>query len=306
MMVHNTGGAPAAIQTVAAAGPDARAFLIAGDRCAGSTLAPDERCTVAVTFRPRHEGGQRGQVVVRSEAVAKPVTVPLRGTGTAPHLGLEATKVDFGQVRVSTRAERKLTLTSSGRAPLEIRGLALSGPAASDFRIADDPCSKSLSIAPGDHCTLTLEAAPTAEGDLEASLVVRHDGPGSPAEVQLAATALPPPAPAIAHSPAAVDFGDQPVGKRSSISTVEISNPGTARLVISGMELGGADPKDFRIVPGSCEGAPFLVPGSSCTVGLRFVPGAAGPRNARFLIHHNAQGGTEVVELRGRGTAAGQ
>ncbi len=301
VVVHNTGGAPAAIQGVAASGPDAEAFVLAGDRCAGSTLAPDERCTVAVTFRPRREGTQQAQVVVRSEAVAEPVTVALRGTGTAPHLGLGATRVTFGQVRVSTRVERKLTLTSSGRSPLEIRGLAISGPAASDFRIVDDPCSKSLSLAPQDQCTLTLEVAPSAEGDLQATLVVRHDGPGSPAEVELVATALPPPAPAIAHSPAAVAFGAQPVGRRSSISTVEVANRGTARLVIAGMELGGADPGDFQIVPGSCEGAPFLVPDSTCTVGLRFVPSAPGTRRARLLIHHNAEGGTEVVELAGRG-----
>lgn len=305
VVVHNTGGAPAPIEGVAVAGAAASAFVVAGDRCTGNTLGPDERCTVAVAFRPTGEGSQRAELRVRSGAVAEAPAVALEGTGTSPQLGLETRQLGFGEVRVSARAQRRLTLTSAGRAPLEIRGLAISGPAAGDFRVVDDPCSKSLSLAPQDHCTLTLELAPSDEGERRATLVIRHDGPGSPAEVDLSGTALPAPAPAIAHRPAEVDFGEEPVGDRSDIETVEISNPGTARLVIQGMALAGPDAGDFRIVPGSCEGAPFLVPGSTCTVGIRFVPATAGPHRARLVIRHNADGGREEVALGGQGVAGG-
>ncbi len=304
VVVHNVGGAPAPIDGVAVTGATPAAFVVEGDRCTGNTLGPDERCTVAVSFRPTQEGDQRGELEIRSEAVSEAPKVPLSGAGTAPHLSLGATQVSFGEVRVTARARHRLTLTSSGRAPLEVRGLAISGPAAQDFRVVDDPCSKSLSLAPEDHCTLTLEMAPTEVGERRATLVIRHDGPGSPEEVALAGTALPAPAPAIAHRPAAVAFGDQPVGERSAITTVEISNPGTARLVLRSMALAGANPEDFRIVPGSCEGAPFLVPESTCTVGIRFVPSAAGGRRARLLIRHNAEGGTEEIGLTGQGVPA--
>ncbi len=302
LVVHNTGGAPAPIEGVAITGADPAAFVVSGDRCTGNALGPDERCTVAVAFRPSREGRQRGELHVRSGAVSEAPSVALSGTGTSPHLAFEPDQVAFGQVQVSARAARRLTLTSAGRAPLEIRGLAISGPAAEDFRVADDPCSKSLSLAPQDHCTLTLELAPTEEGERRATLIVRHDGSGSPAEVPLSGTALPAPAPAIAHRPAAVDFGGQRVGERSAIETVEVSNPGTARLVLQGMALAGPDAADFRIVPGSCEGAPFLVPGSTCTVGIRFVPSAPGAHRARLVIRHNAEGGSEQVELTGTGT----
>ncbi len=304
LVVHNTGGMPARIDGVAVTGADPAAFVVAGDRCTGSTLAPDERCTVALAFRPTREGAHRGRIEVRSGALPEAPSVALDGVGTAPHLGLDSKQVDFGQVQVSGRAQRRLTLASAGRAPLEIRGLAISGPAAQDFRVVDDPCSKSLSLAPEDHCTLTLELAPSEDGERRATLVVRHDGPGSPTEVELAGQALPAPAPRIAVRPAAVDFGEQPAGRRSEIETVEVSNPGTARLVLQGMELAGPGAGAFRIVPGSCEGAPFLVPGSTCTVGVRFVPETPGSFRARLVIRHNAEGGDEAVQLTGSGLPA--
>jgi hypothetical protein len=144
--------------------------------------------------------------------------------------------------------------------------------------------------------------APAEEGEHAATLTVRHGGAGPPAEVPLSGTALPAPAPRAAVSPQALRFPDQGVGTRSAIATVTVANRGSARLELGEMRLEGRDAGDFRIVPGSCAGAPYLVPGSECTVGVRFNPSDAGDREARLVVPHNAAGGRETVAVSGTGT----
>jgi hypothetical protein len=93
----------------------------------------------------------------------------------------------------------------------------------------------------------------------------------------------------------------QPVGSRSAIATVTVANRGTARLTVGEPRIDGRDAADFQLVPGSCAGAEYLVPGSECTIGLRFTPSAAGNREARLVLPHDAQGGRAGVALAGEG-----
>jgi hypothetical protein len=50
---------------------------------AGTTLAPDQSTTLKVEFAPASAGSANGDVVITSNAVHSPITIPLAGTGTA-------------------------------------------------------------------------------------------------------------------------------------------------------------------------------------------------------------------------------
>lgn len=302
--VRNRGGSPARIASVGLAGAEPSSFRIREDRCSGEELEPGERCTVSIEFRPRQEGVQEARLALASPDLPEDRRAPavaFAGAGAAARLSVSPRSVPFGEVRVTASEEAGVELANSGRAPLEVRDLAISGEAAREFSIAGTDCDATVPLGPGDSCRVTLRFTPSAEGERRATLHVRHDGVGGPGAVELRGTALPAPAPRIAVSPPRVDFGAVPVGRRSDIATVTVTNRGTARLVLDEMRVAGSEAGDFRIVPGSCEGAPHLVPGSECTVGIRFLPGASGERSARLVIPHNAGEGPAVVELSGTG-----
>jgi hypothetical protein len=301
VVFRNSGGSPARIDDLALAGADPAAFAIVQDRCRGAELGPGESCAVGLVFRPREEGLQRARLELRSRDLDEPPRVALAGAGAAARLRVSPRELAFGEVRLGASVERQVTLSNAGRAPALLRGFAVSGAAARELAMAADGCPETDSLAPGESCELTIRFAPLEEGEREATLMIRHGGAGAIEEVALRGTALPAPAPRIALSPGALRFPGQRVGGRSDIETVTIANRGSARLTLGEPRIEGRDADDFQIVPGSCAGAGYLVPGSECTVGIRFAPSAPGGRQARLVVPHDAEGGRAAVALAGLG-----
>lgn len=93
----------------------------------------------------------------------------------------------------------------------------------------------------------------------------------------------------------------QPVGSISPRLTLEVSNSGSAPLVISGVQTGGADPGDF-LLDDLCQQP--VAPGSSCQLGVRFAPQARGARAATLSVVSNAPTAPPAVALAGIGAKA--
>jgi hypothetical protein len=301
VVFRNSGGSPARIEELAVAGADPGAFTVAQDRCRGVELGPGERCAVGVLFRARQEGLQRARLELRSPDLEEPARVALAGAGAAARVRVSPRELAFGEVRLGAAAERQVTVANSGRAPVLIRSFAASGPAARELAVAADGCPEGVPLGPGESCEVTVRFAPVEEGELDATLMIRHGGPNGVEEVVLRGTALPAPAPRITLAPAALRFPGQRVGTRSAIATVTVANRGSARLTLGESRIAGRDAADFQLVPGSCAGAAFLVPGSECTIGLRFTPSGPGGREARLVLVHDAEGGRAAVALAGTG-----
>lgn len=232
-----------------------------------------------------------------------------------PMLLIEPTRVDFGRVVGDRRVTGSVTLTNEGNAPLTLRGLRLDANPGFRLTEGDGPaCRRGGVLAPGARCTLSLAftAATSAPQDSAGEprrgrLVVEHDGPPSSDDtVTLAALALPEPLPRLALSPGRLSFPEYPVGQRSSIEVLTVRNEGAARLELKDLRIEGPAAEDFRLVPATCDGAPFVAPGSDCTVGVRFAPTALGTRRARLVVESSARPGAAVVELGGRGMAPGR
>ncbi len=299
LRITNAGSASLELRDLAVEGADRRSFQPAASGCAGAVLEPGKGCAVEVRFRPRRDGPHRAELVIRHNADRGFHRLPLNGLGVSSRLAIEPQRLDLGSVTQGSAGEGRVKLENSGRAGLEIRRLRLAGNYAGAFELVDDRCS-GKNLSPGESCGLTVRFAPTEPGTRNAALKIDHGGIG-PTEMPITATAAAPRVPEIAV-PGSLDFESRRVGETSPIRTLSIDNPGNGRLELRELRLAGAHAVDFRLVPGSCEGAEFIAPGADCTVGLRFTPGGSGPRRAELVVYHNAGDGITRVGLVGSGS----
>jgi hypothetical protein len=101
-------------------------------------------------------------------------------------------------------------------------------------------------------------------------------------------------APVATLSPASLNFGDQKVGTTSAFQNVTLTNNGDASLHISNISTSG----DFTYVDG-CFGG--VAVGGSCTIQVRFIPSAAGPRAGTLTIASDSFEALPNVSLSGIG-----
>ncbi len=321
--VTSSGSDRLKIGAVTVTGADAVTFTT--DGCAGTELAPGGQCLLEVLFRPRRPGPHRADLQIKHNAGDRRHVLPLNGLGVVARLSLDRGSIDFGEAGIGSETRRRLVLTNAGRTELKILRVRLTGSRLSGSRLSGSRSAGSRSaghadfeldavrctgvtLGPNATCTVALTFRPTSAGSHHLRLVIDHNAGGSAREVPVTAGAAAPPEPKISLEPVRFDFPDRRVGERGTIKTLTVSNPGTGRLSLEAIQLAGDHSSDFQLVPGSCAGASFVAPGASCTVGIRFVPTAPGPRSARLLIRHNAvgrgtsEGGAVEVELQGRGT----
>ncbi len=100
--------------------------------------------------------------------------------------------------------------------------------------------------------------------------------------------------------PAAPAFGPAPAGLLGPALTVELTNRGPDPVAPGRAGAGGRDAADFPLLADGCAGA-TLAPGESCTLRVRFAPGAEGTRSA--TLHLPLAGGeAAALALSGEGT----
>lgn len=297
----SSGSGDLVIADVAVTGADAESFAAGADGCAAAALGPGGECTVEVHFRPRRPGPHRAELVLRHNAEGRSHRVPLNGFGVTARLSLDRQRIDFGEVVSGQQARQRLVLTNSGRTSLTVERLRLTGGRDSGFALDGDRCSGTI-LGPGEACAAGVRFSPRSPGAHSIRLAIDHSAGDRLLEVPVNATAVLPPAPGIRLEPAALELSERRVGERGPIRTLRVHNSGNGRLVLADVSLGGEHPGDFQLVAGSCEGAGYVAPGANCTLGVRFVPTAEGPRRASLLIRHNAGPSPARLALTGRGT----
>lgn len=104
--------------------------------------------------------------------------------------------------------------------------------------------------------------------------------------------------PALGLSPAGLDFGSQTINTASTTRPVTVSSAGTAPLSIAAIVASG----DFNFT--GCATPLTLAPGANCTLAIKFLPTADGPRTGAIDISSNAPGSPHAVALTGNGIFA--
>ena len=105
--------------------------------------------------------------------------------------------------------------------------------------------------------------------------------------------------PAIAVTPASMDFGYLLVTTTSGVHTATLTNTGGAALSISGIAVNGEHADDFAQT-NNC--GSVLPAGANCTINVTFKPLMTGDCSAALSITHGAEGSPHTVTLTGHGT----
>lgn len=162
------------LDTLALSGADS--FMIVGGDCdAGTTvLQPGDQCGVEVQFSPDVSGQVQGTVNLGGDGQSVQVSLDGRGFGLGD-LTLTPATVEFGSVLIGNAENRTLTLTNTaeeGSAAVLVSGILVAGHA--DFAdTGEGDCEAgSTELAPAESCTIVVSYAPSAEGNVAASVVV--------------------------------------------------------------------------------------------------------------------------------------
>jgi hypothetical protein len=294
--VTNTGTANLTISTVTMGGTNASDFATSADTCTGATIAPNNACTVSVTFTPSGTGSRSASLNFTDNASNSPQTVALSGSGTAPLVSLSAPGLSFGnQPTSTTSAAQAETVTNTGTANLTISTVTLGGTNASDFAKSADTCT-GATIAPNGTCTVSVTFTPSAIGSRSASLNFTDNASGSPQTVNLTGTGVAT-APVAGVSPGSLTFSNQSVGTTSASQPVTLSNAGNAALTITSI----AASANFGAT-NNC--GTSVAASGSCTINVTIAPTAAGPLTGALTITDNSNGvagSTQSVALSGTG-----
>ena len=202
---------------------------------------------------------------------------------------------DFGTQRVGTTVKRTITVKNNGLAPTQpITKTIISGADAASFATSADTCS-GTTLASGAACTIDVALTPGRTGALSASLDVTDAGGTHP--VALSGTGG---ESAISVSPAILDFHNQNVTTTSPAEPLTLKNTGPVSLNLSNAAVSGPNAAEFAIAKNGCSEA--VAPGGTCTIALKFFPGAGGARNASLDLTSDAAPTMQAVPLTGTGT----
>eukprot|EP01034_Spumella_vulgaris_P037585 gene37584-46365_t len=218
-------------------------------------------------------------------------------TASAPALAANPSALAFGAQTVGGAAvTQNVTLTNNGNVALGISSIAASG--AAGVTAGAGTCGASLAI--GASCVVPVSFAPTAAGNVTATLLVRSNAPDLQVAVTGAGTTAAVAKPVLSDTGPLV-FADTQLGKSSAARSTVLRNDGSAALKIASLLLGGSHPGDF-VLAGSCTVNGTLSPAASCTIDSTFKPTAAGARSAGLVLV--TDGGAQLnLNLSGNGVA---
>ena len=235
----------------------------------------------------------------------------------APQPDLSAVVLDFGTQPTGTQsAPQSVTLSDLGGVDLVLTGVTVSGPNTASFTVSGD-CAAGIVLKsaviddagahPGGRCSVIVAFAPSGAGTQAAAVTLSYAGTTTfPAKqtIALAGSGAAPQVPVAALDRAALDFGEILREATAPKQRVTLSNPGTGRLQITGIENTGLHGGEFG-VSGTCVsfGIVEVAPGGSCFVDVGFSPQGLGSRAGRLLIRYSAAGSPALVSLTGFGLA---
>ena len=217
-----------------------------------------------------------------------------------------ATPVPFPITLVGQASQAQpVTVLNIGNQPLNISAITLS----SNFRqqmlnIAD--CATSSAVPAGAACTVALQFVPGQTGSLTGNLTLISNTANlstSSLAASLTGAGAAGATPQLSFSLSSVAFGNQAVGTSSTAQTITLSNPGSAPLYLSSVQIGGTNAPDFGVAS-SCQ--QVLPLGSTCSVTLTFSPSATGSRTASIIFTDNVANSPQSLTLTGTGTGLPQ
>jgi hypothetical protein len=181
----NTGTFSLALNSVAITGVNSSDFNEGTSTC-GSTLTAGTDCSVEVGFTPSQLGPRAATLTITDDDVSSPQSVSITGTGvtTGPNATPSATGLGFAnQLLDTTSPPLSITLSNYGTSVLDVATIN----STTSFGETDN-CIGSL--ASGASCTINVTFAPNTTGNIDGTLSITDDAPGSPQDIGLSGTGI--------------------------------------------------------------------------------------------------------------------
>ncbi|MGA2076792.1 MAG: choice-of-anchor tandem repeat GloVer-containing protein [Terriglobia bacterium] len=284
--LSNTGAATLTITSIATS-----ANYGETNTCAGS-VAASSSCTINVTFSPTATGTLTGTLTIadNSNGLAGSMqTVSLSGTGIGPGASVSPASMSFGdQVIRTTSAAKKVTLTSTGTANLNISSFTIAGTNAGDFAETNN-CPASM--APAAKCTISLTYTPTVLGAETASLAVTDNAANSPQAVALSGTGESP----VVLGPTSLSFGNVGENSPSASKSIKLTNNQAVPLSITSITLSNPDYTQTN----TCNGS--VAAKGNCTITVTLTPTVLGADTGTLTVNDNASNTPQTATLTGTG-----
>ncbi|HYX84383.1 MAG TPA: choice-of-anchor D domain-containing protein [Gaiellales bacterium] len=268
-------------------GPNIGDFQLT-DGC-GATLAANSSCNILIAFAPTAQGSRGATLNIAGQAVG------LGGTGIAPGIALSTGSIAFGNQPVFTASSvQTVTVTNTGTDALSVGQAAVTTGAIAQFPISDT-CFAASPLPPGGQCTVSVQFTPIVTGSLSATLTVPSEL--GPQTVALTGTGRPS---AIVFKPVPIVFKKaRKAGTASNSKTVSLVNRTNGPLSISNVALAGVNPRSFRMVSGTCQGATLPANGT-CSETVKFAPNEVGAKSASLTVTDNGPNSPHSLSLQGR------
>jgi hypothetical protein len=249
----------------------------------GTGLAPNQQCTITVTFTPTAKQYFTGTLVITDSAGNSPQTVTLTGNGVIP-ITFSPAQISFpNQAAGTTSSGSNVTMTNNLSVPIALSSIQ----APASFGVSNN-CG--ASIAGGSSCTLTVTFTPAAVQSYSSSVTVTDSDPSSPQSFKVTGVGTAP----VLYTPKLIAFANQPTNSTSVASTVTVTNNETAPITMTGITASAPFAQT-----NSCPGS--LGVGQSCTVSVTFAPTAAQYYTSTLSIADNTVTSPHTVSLTGNG-----
>lgn len=212
----------------------------------------------------------------------------------AQNVTVSPNTLSFGnQAEGTASTVQKITLKNGQTTAVTIHSVASNLPEYS--QVNNCPVSPATLNA-GKSCTISVTFTPAALGTRAATLTVTDSSMSGPQTISLSGAGVA----AVTISPSALSFGSQPLGLKSSASSITVTNNQSAALTIASIATNLSDYTRTT----TCPTAPnTLAAKAHCSVSVFFDPGALGVRAATLAISDNANI-SPAVSLTGTGIIA--
>lgn len=214
----------------------------------------------------------------------------------APVISVLPLTINFGNQQVGlSSAPQNITISNTGNAVLTINSIGTAAP----FSVQAPALP--TTVQPGTSLVVTAQFTPQAAGAASGTITIGSNDANNPSvKVTVSGTGTAGPSVSVAPSP--LNLGTVALGGNAQ-ATVTITNSGNAALTLWALQIGGANPADFRVVNPPAMPVAIAAMGTQ-KVTVLFAPTARGLRSAGLLITTDAPMMNQVnVPL--SGTASG-
>jgi chitobiase/beta-hexosaminidase-like protein/centrosomal CEP192-like protein len=196
--LSSVGNEAVSLVSIAITGPNAGDFTESDTCMSAPVLAPQQTCSVSVTYRPLGVGTRQAALSITDNSPGSPQIIPLAGTSVAPPTPIPIASFTPagtfnipGTVTVGmTSSPQNLLLTNTGSAPMHVTNIVLGGINVNDFSLGTSTCVGTLAV--NSNCSIPIIFAPVAAGIRSSTITVTDDAPASPQVVVVNGTAAQP------------------------------------------------------------------------------------------------------------------